>query len=104
MAAITSLHQYVERRKKEIGALESRLSQLQVSGPLNHRQFALLNGFLRNGDLVATIEGHKGRHAVSYLTARSDLERLTQAGLAVKRKRAQLSIYVAPSDLAEQLR
>jgi Fic family protein len=33
-AAVTSLHQYVERRKKEVGALERRLSELQRPGGL----------------------------------------------------------------------
>lgn len=102
--AIESLHSYVQRRKSEVDELENRLSHLQIAGTVNHRQIALLNGFLRNGDLMATIEGHRGRHAVSYLTARSDLERLVEAGLAAKRKRGQVSIYAAPVDLAKRLR
>lgn len=102
--AIASLQAFVTRRKSEVDELERRLARLHLTGTLNHRQLALLNGFVRDADLVATIEGHQTRHGVSYLTARADLERLTAAGLALKRKRGVTSIYTAAADLHARLR
>lgn len=73
------------------------------SRALNHRQSWLPNELARGRLQSVTIEQHLARHAVSYLTARSDLERLTAAGYLRKRKAGKTSVYSAVPDLLNAL-
>ena len=102
-AALTSLHDYVEKKKAEVRQIEERLTDWKRPDAFNHRQAALLNAFLRGNMTQITISEHEQRHGVSYLTARSDLERLVAENYLGKFKRGQMSIYRPGEDLTSRL-
>jgi Fic family protein len=101
--ALQRLHHYVERKKQEVQALEERLSDRSRPDALNHRQSWVLNEFVRGRINRITIAEHVQRHSVSYLTARTDLERLVGAGFLRKTKSAQTSLYRPVNNLVEKL-
>lgn len=101
--ALKRLHDYVERKKAEVQAIEGRLNDRSRPDAFNHRQVWILNEFVRGRQPRVTIVDHQTRHGVSYLTARSDLEKLTDVGLLRKTKLAQTSIYRPVTNLAEKL-
>ena len=101
--ALVSLHAFVEKKRAEIRALEKRLTDWSRPDAFNHRQVALLNGFLRDSFDQTTISMHERTHGVSYLTARSDLEKLVAEGYLTKGRRGQTSIYRPVEALVDKL-
>ncbi len=82
--AVDELKKYLHAKLVELKALDSTLRR---DDDLNHRQRALLAHALRHPDARYTFESHKNSHAVSYLTARSDLLALQARGfVSVERK------------------
>lgn len=104
VSALESLHAYVEKKRAEIRALEARLTDWTRADAFNHRQVNVLNSFLKELYPQIAIADHQSRHGVSYLTARSDLEKLVVEGYAQKSKRGQVSIYRPAPDLADRLK
>src|SRR5439155_13308472 len=76
--AITSLHDYIDRKSKELRETEA---VLRGTTELNHRQQALITHALRHPGTRYTIEGHRRSHAIVYETARHDLMALAELGL-----------------------
>jgi Fic family protein len=101
--ALKRLTEFVARKRKEVAALESRLTGQNRPDTFNHRQSWLLNEFVRRRLDAVTVGEHRARHGVSYLTARSDLERLAEAGLLHKTKSGKVSIYRPVANLAKRL-
>lgn len=101
--AIKQLTAFVDRKRKEVAALEKRIGDRHRPDAFNHRQSWLLNEFARGRLQRVTIEEHKTRNAVSYLTARKDMEALTKSGCLRKRKVGKSSIYTPVSDLVKVL-
>lgn len=101
--AIQHLQKYLARKAGEIKKVERILGSSLFSKHLNHRQLALLSHALRNPDGTYSIESHKKSHSVSYPTARSDLLRLAELDLLVKRKVGNAFIFVAVDHVEEKL-
>ena len=101
--ALESLHKYIERRKSEVRQLEDRLTDWKRPDAFNHRQVTLLNEFLREKISHITISDQEKKHGVSYLTARSDLEKLEVEGYLSKGKRGAQSIYRPVNNLVTKL-
>ena len=99
--AVVRLTEFVERKRKEVTALERRLADR--ADAFNHRQSWLLNEFARNRLERVTIAEHEERNGVSYLTARSDLEALLKLGFLRKTKSGKSSIYSPARDLLRRL-
>ena len=101
--AVERLMGFVERKRKEVSALEKRLNDRGRPDAFNHRQSWMLNEFARGRISRLTIVEHEKRHGVSYLTARKDLEELVEHGCLQKRKAGKSSIYYPVPNLMKSL-
>lgn len=99
IASFDDLFIYLDRSKQKIDAFVAAIGDTS----LNHRQSFILNEAARNRMRWTTISAHQRAHGVSYLTARKDLEELSEAGYFQKRKRGRESIYSAAPGLLERL-
>jgi len=100
--AILSLHEYIDRKTKELQGSEKVLRAWQY---LNHRQVALISHALRHPGALYSIEGHQRSHNTVYETARRDLISLTEEGLLEPQKgRGRTKLFAAPNDLRERIR
>lgn len=102
-SAVKHLTAFVDRKRREVAALEKRISDRHRPDAFNHRQSWLLNEFARGRLQRVTIEEQQKRNAVSYLTARKDLESLVEAKCLRKRKVGKSSIYTPVNDLVKVL-
>jgi Fic family protein len=101
--SIGRLMDFVDRKRKELAAFEKRVGDKHRPDAFNHRQSWLLNEFARGRLHRVTVIEHQQRNAVSYLTARKDLESLVDAGCLHKRKLGKSSIYQPVRDLLKIL-
>jgi Fic family protein len=101
--ALDRLMEFVDRKRKEVQAFEKRVGDKNRPDAFNHRQSWLLNEFARGRLTRVTIAEHVRRNAISYLTARNDLENLVIAGCLHKRKMGTMSIYSPVKDLLKVL-
>lgn len=92
-AAIADLSDYIRRRQQSVRSLADEIDASVDRDRLNRRQIDLLNDAIRNPNTPYTIGEHESLNRISYLTARSDLERLAALGFLVKSKRGSRSIY-----------
>lgn len=97
--AIERLTTYVARKRAEVAKVEKALS----SGTFNARQSWLINEFVRRRMARITISGYLAHYPVSYITARTDLERLVAAGLCKKSKSGKESLYRPAAGLEKRL-
>lgn len=81
--AIEDLHRYLRRKTREIQEVEGLIKD---ADGFNHRQLALLSDALRHPDRGYSFGDHAQIHRVTHETARSDLSRLTDRGLLVRRR------------------
>jgi Fic family protein len=98
--AIATLHQYIERKSKQLREIETTLKGTTL---LNHRQQALITHALRHPGSRYTIEGHRRSHGVAYETARYDLLGLVKSRLLEPRKVGRAFAFVAPADIGDRL-
>lgn len=99
-SAVIALHDYLDKKAKEINEAEDLLDNSKARGRLNHRQLSLLKHALENPNSIYKIQEHMNSHSISYQTARTDL--LTMADklhLLRKRKYGNALVFVAPADL-----
>jgi Fic family protein len=101
--AVERLTEYVDRKRKEVKALENRLNDKGRPDAFNHRQSWILNEFARNRLHRLTIAEHEKRNAISYLTARKDLEELVSANCLQKRRVGKSSMYFPVHNLLKVL-
>jgi Fic family protein len=98
--AIRELHQYIQRKAKQLQAVEAELRGVEI---LNHRQKALISHALRHPQHRYTIEYHKRSHAIVYQTARVDLLDLRNRGLLNGRKIGRRWFFTPVPDFHERL-
>ena len=99
--AIRSLHDYIDRKQKELAETESALRFLRH---LNHRQQALIGHALRHPLQQYTVDSHRTSHRVAYATARSDLLELVKLGLLSQDRRGKAMIFQPLPGLTDMLR
>lgn len=99
--AIRELHDYLDRKQREVRLIEDRLQYLRQ---LNHRQQSLLLYALRHPYEDYTIKSHQRSHRIAYGTARSDLLELSDFGLLSKGQRGKAMVFRAISGLDERLK
>jgi Fic family protein len=102
-AAVSKLMGFVDRKRKEVAAFEKRIGDKHRPDAFNHRQSWLLNEFARGRLAHITVEEHKKKNAVSYLTARKDLESLVAARYLQRRKVGITVVYRPVGDLVRAL-
>ena len=98
--AVREVQDHLRRKVQEVRRARA---VLHPGTGLNHRQLALLTHAVRHPGHVYTIASHQTSHAVTYQTARTDLQSLAGQGLMVQRKQGRKFVYRAPSDLGERL-
>lgn len=101
--AISRLMSYVEKKRKEVAAFEKRVADKHRPDAFNHRQSWLLNELARGRLARVTVDEHKERNAVSYLTARNDLESLVKAKCLRREKVGRMVVYRPARDLIRVL-
>lgn len=103
-AAITALHDYVDRKSHEQQQMEHMLAQSPaLRGRFNHRQLALLNHALRHQNEGYRVDAHQRSHAIVYQTARTDLLNLEALGLLEMSRQGNAYVFYAPADLKARL-
>ena len=98
--AISTLHEYIERRTDELKKLELRVRSLAL---LNHRQRDLINSALKNPNNTYTAREHQTVHNVTYQTARTDLFEVVELGLFEKQKYRRSWVFSPVTALEEAL-
>jgi Fic family protein len=101
--AIDRLMEFVERKRKEVAALQHRIADKRRPDAFNHRQSWLLNELARSRLSRVTVAEHQERNAVSYLTARNDLETLVAAKCLRRAKKGRTVVYQPVADLIKVL-
>jgi hypothetical protein len=94
---------YVEKKRKEVAAFEKRIGDKHRPDAFNHRQSWLLNELARGRLSRVTVDEHRERNAVSYLTARNDLEALVKARCLKRDRIGRTVIYQPVRDLIKVL-
>jgi len=98
---IDDVYAYVERKTAEVRDVE-RL--LKGDDDLNGRELALLTDAIRHPGALYSFDSHAASHRVTHETARSDLRRLTERGLLVRRRKGRKHIFEPAPDLPERLK
>lgn len=101
LQAIDSLHKYIEEQNKEMQKIEGLLHNNNLS--LNYRQLALIQHALKNSTTHYLIEHHKQSHNITYQTARTDLLKLEEWGLLIKRQIGKAFVFTVPPDLNKKI-
>jgi Fic family protein len=99
--AIEGLHLYLQRKISEVQDIE-RL--LRADSDLNGRQLALLIDAIRQPDASYSFDSHAMSHRVTHETARSDLRRLAQRGLLIRRRKGRKHLFEPAPDLPGRLK
>lgn len=101
LKALSELENYIERKVKQIQAVEKRL---RGHSTYNHRQLALLGHALRHPGARYTIKSHQNSHNVAYATARQDLLALSDDNLLQQRRAGKKTLeFFAPDDLGDRV-
>ena len=99
--AIEQLHEYLHTKIAEIQEVESLI---HGTDDFNHRQLSVLSDALHHPDRAYSLNGHAGVHRVTHETARSDLSRLADRELLVRRRVGREYIFEPAPDLAGRLK
>jgi Fic family protein len=99
--ATDDLVSHLNERAQRLRQLSSTLKN---ADSLNHRQKSVLSYLLQNSFEDATVASHAKSHAVSYLTARKDLQDLEKQGLLRRVRVGHTDRYRPGESLHNQLR
>ena len=97
--AINELHEYLARKAVEVRSARDAVSSLG----LNHRQVAIVEGALRDGNLRLTAQSHATSHDVTIATARGDLRGLQRLGLLTSTHEGRAEVWRPVRRFAETL-
>ncbi len=78
-------------------------SALSHAEQYNHRQQAVLSHVIRQPHPGVTVNGHARSHAISYLTARKDLQDLEREGLLRRVRQGKLDRYLPAQQLVAKI-
>ena len=104
LRSVRQLHAYLARKAREMHDVQRLLDQFVPASVLNYRQVALIVAMRKHPDTFYTIESHRKSHNVSYQTARTDLFKLADLGLATTAKRGRAFVFSLAEDFERQLR
>jgi len=105
LRAIQELFGYLETKQRELRQTQALIQQSPLlREQLNFRQLAIVRHAMKRPRFVYTIESHRKLNNISYATARSDLLKLSDAGLLDLRKGPKrLTLFVSPADLQQRI-
>jgi len=98
--AISALREWLARKQTEHRTIAVALRHLTE---FNHRQRLLIDHALRHPDAIYTFQGHQGRHNVTLVTARKDLEGLAAAGVLTPIKYGRQKGFMPHEKLEQRL-
>ena len=104
LKAIRALHEYLDKKAKEMESLSKAIRGSDLALVFNYRQIALLSHLVKHPDTVYTIAGHQRSHNVTYQTARADLMALSEVGLLELSKVGRKLQYRRSDELEDDLR
>ncbi len=90
----TALDELLLHLKARAAGMRERAEQISMFNELKYRQRSFLEDAVRHPTQEQTIQGYATTFAVSYLTARSDLQYLEQRGLVTQRKAGTQKRYL----------
>lgn len=99
--AIEDLRRYLQRKIAEVRDIELLL---HADGALNGRQLALLTDAVRHPGASYSFDSHAASHRVTHETARSDLRRLADRDLLIRRRKGRKHLFEPAPDLSTRLR
>lgn len=97
--AIDELNAYLARKSQQVREAAVLLRDMR----LNHRQVAVLEGFLRDPGGSVTVESHRQGSGVVPQTARTDLQDLEERGLLSSHKVGRRVVWFPVPDLAARV-
>lgn len=100
-SAIADLHKYLDAKATELRTLGQALGNLERI--LNERQLKIIQDALKRSHAQYTIRTHAITQGVHYLTARQDLEQLSNMGLLLRRKEGVQLLFTVPGNLQDRL-
>ena len=98
--AITDLYAYLARKSSELGHTAALLRRT----PLNNRQIAVIESFLRDPSGSVSAVDHQSTHRVPSQTAHNDLRGLEEAGFLARTKRGRRIVWFPAPDMEERVR
>ena len=104
LKAIRALHEYLDKKAKEMESLSRMIRGSDLALVFNYRQIALLSHLVRHPNTAYTIAGHQRSHNVTYQTARSDLIALAELGFLDVGKVGRKLQYRRSEELEDDLR
>ncbi len=104
LKAIRALHEYLDKKAKEMESLSRVIRGSDLALVFNYRQIALLSHLVKHPDTVYTIAGHQRSHNVAYQTARTDVMVLSEVGLLEPSKVGRKLQYRRSDELEDDLR
>ena len=104
LKAIRALHEYLDKKAKEMESLSRVIRGSDLALVFNYRQIALLSHLVKHPDTVYTIAGHQRSHNVAYQTARTDVMVLSEVGLLELSKVGRKLQYRRSDELEDDLR
>ena len=104
LKAIRALHEYLDKKAKEMESLSRVIRGSDLALVFNDRQIALLSHLVKHPDTVYTIAGHQRSHNVAYQTARTDVMVLSEVGLLELSKVGRKLQYRRSDELEDDLR
>lgn len=100
--AIQDLHAYLAEKSRQLREAEGILENSRLQGELNYRQLSILKNALENPGAEYTIQSHKSSHGVTYQTARTDLQKLSdEFKILRKYKVGKKDVFIAPPNIKE---
>jgi Fic family protein len=98
--ATNDLREHLRERSQRLKQLADAVSTAET---LNHRQQNALVLSIRNPHIGVTVHGHKNAHAVTYITARKDLQELVEQGYLRRVRAGRSDRYFPTESLASRL-
>jgi len=98
--AITSLQEYIERKRTELTSL---YQQLKPGTNYNHRQLALIKNALKHPHARYTVASHETSHGISNQTARTDLQQLVDQGLLTSARNGRAIQFIPEPNFPKQI-
>ena len=104
LRAIRALHEYLDKKAKEMESLSRLIRGSDLAIVFNYRQIALLSHLVKHPSAAYTIAGHQRSHNVTYQTARTDLMVLAELGFLEVTKVGRKLQYRRSDELEDDLR
>ncbi len=102
--AVEEFYRYMQKQLQDIEKTNEVLSEHDVKGRYNLRQYSIIKHAIRHPGYVYSIGEHKTIHGIAYDTARKDLLGLAQTPeILIKVKDGKAYHFLSPSDINSRI-